>query len=223
MENIIVKIGGFTNGMTIEQVTDSANNIIEFYKPIIKRIKSFTWDGDPFKNKGSLLDEERGTPACFTHALVLLKKQFPDVPFTAAKRYDQLEKLSSKFLNTTKHGSVEVGCEDTFGPIKVVGSMGSNEEPFLDARELNVITASPSINWEKLGCDNILFWKNLGFDVHYVTIGGGNVISKELEKMGDVLDMIWRIPTYRLSPTEGNPPDVVDFQFSTKDPSLSVI
>ena len=92
-KNIIVKFGGFTNGMTIQAVMERAKHIADFYDPIRKQIYAFTWDGDPFKRKGSTLDEARGTPACFTHALEFLKNHFPEIPWIAAKRIDQLDSL----------------------------------------------------------------------------------------------------------------------------------
>jgi hypothetical protein len=222
LSNIIVKIGGFTNGMTIADVTTRAVKITEFYEPLKKNIHAFTWDGDPFKLKGSTLDEERGTPACFTHALTILKKNFPTIPFVAAKREDQLNKLASDYQYTTKHGSIEVGCEKTFGPLRGVAKLGDKHSLDLHTRCLNVLTAPADIHWAKLGVENIMFWKNMGFDVHYVTIGGGRVVSKELEQIGEKLSLLWRLPTSRLSPTTGDPPEVVPFQFESKDPILNI-
>lgn len=219
-KNIIVKIGGFTNGMTIEAVKEHSKQIADFYEPRQETIYAFTWDGDPFKLKGSNLDESRGTPGCFTHALGLLRKRFPEIPFVAAKREDQLDKLTAKYHNITKHGSIEGGCEEIFGPLLVVAKLGSEEVPELQVNNLNVLTAPADTHWAKLGVENILFWKNTGFEVHYVTIGGGDVVTKELEQVGDQLQLLWRLPTSRLSPTEGNPPDVVEFQFVSKDPNL---
>ena len=218
LQNIIVKIGGFTNGMTIAEVTERALQIAEFYEPFQKKIHAFTWDGDPFKLSGSTLDEARGTPACFTHALGIIRKRLPTIPFVAAKREDQLNKLTADYLHTTKHGSVETGCETTFGPLQVVAKMGDKRTLDLKSNCLNVLTAPAEIHWAKLGVENIMFWKNMGFDVHYVTIGGGRVVSQELEQIGEHLDLLWRLPTVRLSPTEGKPPEVVPFHFESKNP-----
>lgn len=101
-KNIIGKFGGFTSGMTIQDVMERAKHIADFYDPIRNQIYAFTWDGDPFKRKGSTLDEARGTPACFTHALGFLKNHFPEIPWIAAKRIDQLDKLESTYVSTLR-------------------------------------------------------------------------------------------------------------------------
>lgn len=220
---IIIKIGGFTNGMTVESVVERAHQIASFYEPHRKNIYAFIWDGDPFKNKGSVIDEKRGTPACFTHALSILHEILPEIPWVAAKREDQLDKLSADYFNTTKHGSEEVGCEGVFGPLRIVAKMGEDKVGDIQPGYLNVLTAPSDIHWAKLGVDNILFWKKIGYQVHYVTIGGGGVVTKELEQVGEHLELLWRLPTLRLSPVEGNPPDIIELQFQTKDPRFSIV
>lgn len=221
-KNIIVKIGGFTNGMTIQDVMERAKHIADFYDPIRNQIYAFTWDGDPFKRKGSILDEARGTPACFTHAMGFLKNHFPEIPWIAAKRIDQLGKLESTYIHTTKHGSVEVGCEDIFGPIHVLAEMTDVDAKELQVGCLNVLAAPADIHWAKLGVESMLWHIKRGFKVHYVTIGGGRVVTKELEEVGEHLDLLWRLPTSRLSPVEGKAPDVVEFQFISKEPTLEL-
>jgi hypothetical protein len=220
VKNIIVKLGGFTNGMTLEQVFKLAQDIIKFYQPISKRIIAFTWDGDPLKDRGSDLDEKRGTPACFTHALAIIHEAFPTIPFVAAKHEDQLNQLAGDYVKTTKHGSVEVGCESVFGPARPVAHMNNTFMLTLSPSALNVLAAPAGIHWAELGCENIRFWKKMGCQVHYVTIGGGNVISEEIEKVGDTIDTLWRLETTRLSPKEDCPPDTVMFRFSTNDETL---
>ena len=218
--SIIVKLGGFVSGMTKEQVVERARKIIHFYKKIEHKIKAFVWDGDPFKRRGSNLDEERGTQFCFTYVLILIEQAFPEIPFVAAKREDQLRKLSEEYTETTKHGSVEIGCEHVFGPILVVAKTQDTSMMALSDVSLNVVTAPADTNWKDLGCLHIQFWKANGYQVHYVTIGGGQIVATEIERVGGMIDTVWRIGTSRLSPKEGSPPDVVPFFFSTNDESL---
>jgi hypothetical protein len=221
-KNIIVKLGGFTTGMSTDEVSKRARSIIKFYTSISNRIIAFTWDGDPLKDRGSNLDEKRGTPACFTHALAIIHEAFPAIPFVAAKREDQLNQLADDYVNTTKHGSVEVGCESIFGPVRPVAHMNNAFMMTLSPSALNVLAAPAGIHWAELGCENIRFWKKMGCQVHYVTIGGGNVISEEIEKVGDIIDTLWRLETTRLSPKEDCPPDTVMFRFSTNDETLPI-
>lgn len=220
VKNIIVKLGGFTSGMPLDLVFKHAQSIIKFYKPISKRVMAFTWDGDPLKDKGSDLDEKRGTPACFTHALAIIHEAFPNIPFVAAKREDQLNKLTDDYIETTKHGSIEVGCESIFGPVRAIAHMNNSFILTLSTSALNVLAAPAGIHWSQLGCESIRFWKKMGCQVHYVTIGGGKVVSDEIEQVGDLIDTLWRLETTRLSPKEDSPPDTVVFRFSTNDETL---
>ena len=143
--------------MTNEQVVDNAWKIIKFYNPIIDRLHAFTWDGDPFKKQGSVRDQERNTSACFTLALTILKNAFPDVPFIAAKPIDSVHKLSKEYEKTTKHGSIEVGCEDTFGDINIVSNFEDSTTLPLSTSLLNVVTAPTGVHWRELGCENVRF------------------------------------------------------------------
>ena len=221
VKNIIVKFGGYTSGLPLDLVFRHAQNIIEFYKPLRKRIMAFTWVGDPLKQKGSDLDEKRGTPACFTHALSIIHEAFPDIPFVAAKREDQLDKLTNDYIETTKHGSIEVGCESIFGPVRAIAHMNNSFMLTLSTSHLNVLAAPAGIHWAQLGCESIRFWKEkMGCQVHYVTIGGGKVVSDEIEQVGELIDTLWRLETTRLSPKEDSPPDTVVFRFSTNDETL---
>lgn len=215
MSKIIVKIAGFTSGMTNEQVVENASKIIEFYKPIVGSLHAFTWDGDPFKKKGSTRDQERNTSACFTLALIILKSAFPEVPFVAAKPINLVHQLSDEYEKTTKHGSVEVGCEDTFGKINIVSNFDEDSTLPLSTTQLNVVTAQAGIHWKELGCENVRFWDKLGFSVHYVTIGGGGIVKEELEKIGDLVDLIWRLETKRLS-RDDDKEEIVPYFFSLK-------
>jgi|UniRef100_A0A6C0IZ78 hypothetical protein len=220
---IVVKLGGFTNGMSICDIEKKAEEIGNFYELIIERIKCFIWDGDPFKQNGSKLDEERGTSGCFTHAIKILRERFPNIPFVAVKREDQLHKLESDYFDITKYGSLEVGCdEDIFGPIVKVGETRNTFSPNLLLNQVNVITVPPKTHWSKLGIENIKFWNYLGYSVHYVMIGGGNIVKKELENISDILDTIWSLATSRLSPKKDGPIESVKFGFSTNDDTLPV-
>jgi hypothetical protein len=85
---------------------------------------------------------------------------------------------------------------------------------------LNVVTAPSSIRWDELGILGVRFWTGLEIDVHYVTIGGGNVVNADLKQIGEEIDMLWRLKTKRKSPKAGDPDQCVPFRFETRDETL---
>ena len=221
MTKIAVLLKGFTSGMHPDDVLTRTQHIINFYSPQRERVLAFSWDGDPQKDSGSTLDEQRGTPGCFTGALPEIRKAFPEIPLVAFKRVDQLDKLNGEYVSTTKHGSVEVGYdEETFGPVSAVCEHSSSRLPELSAHALNVVTAPSTIKWDELGIINVRFWKTHGVSVHYVTIGGGAVVTNELSEIADDVDMLWRLPTSREAPKAGAPTQMVPFRFATNDDTL---
>ena len=127
MAKIVAKIAGYTSGMTNEQVIENTYKIISFYNKLRDVLHAFTWDGDPFKKQGSKRDQERNTSACFTMAISILKHAFPDVPFIAVKPVNKVHQLSKEYEKITKHGSIEVGCEDILGKINIVSSFDDSK------------------------------------------------------------------------------------------------
>jgi len=220
MAQFAVLMKGFTNGMTEKECT-------AWYSTpgLRERIVCFSWDGDLWKSRGSDLDEERGTSACFTRALFLIRKAFPDIPLVAFKRHDQVHKLREGFTQKTKYNSVEKDYPiASFGEVvELCGHASRSRRAALDdmsSATLNVVTAPSSVRWDELGILGVRFWTGLGIDVHYVTIGGGNVVNAELEKIGGEIDMLWRLRTTRKSPKAGDPDQCVPFRFETRDETL---
>ncbi len=227
MARIAVLIKGFTNGMTDEECTERAKAIITWYGTpgLRERIVCFSWDGDPWKSRGSDLDEERGTSACFTRALFLIRTAFPDIPLVSFKRHDQVHKLREGFTQKTKYNSIEEGYPTaTFGEVVELCEHTSKSRwtavDDMSSDTLNVVTAPSSVRWDELGILGVHFWAGLGIDVHYVTIGGGNVVNAELEKISGEIDMLWRLRTTRKSPKAGYPDQCIRFRFETRDETL---
>ena len=216
---IVVKMAGFTSGMTKEHVKKCAKQIVKFYTPFKDSIAAIVWDGDPLKEQGSPRDEERGTPACFTAALPILKDGFPEIPFVAAKLKDDVKQLKCDYKKVTRHGSIETGYA-LFREVQIVGDFGVRQlQEELTSDHLNVLTAV-NMDWRSLGVNHVKWWMDMGYRVHYVTIGGGEVVTGELECLRERLDLLWRLPTTRLS---GNEPDKVEFYFESKDPTFSIL
>ena len=156
-EYITIKLGGFTNGMLHEDRDNAIQRIMREYEPVKHKVNRLTFDGDLLKKTGTHVDEARGTPACFSGALLELKRFFSNASLIAFKKKSSVHKLCEGYEERDENGMTHVGFPTAdFGEVKVVGHSPGLGLPttFTDEilpTQLNVITAPNDIKWDALG------------------------------------------------------------------------
>lgn len=199
----VLRLVGFTNGMTKDSVIDRAQRIAKEFRDVPELV--VTWDGDPLKLVGSTLDQERGTSACFTLALFEFKRLLPHAYFVAFKKESQVHMFQEDFRVTTKYNSIEVGYpKDIFGEVNVLSDLED-----MDINKLNVVSVCKDIKWFELGIKNVEFWYERNCPVHYISIGGGSIVTDELKEIKNKVYRVWRLYTVRKSPKGHDFPDDV--------------
>jgi len=188
---VVIALKGWVSGMTKEQIFHATERINQVYP----HIDYIAWDGDLLVTTGTPADTERGTDQSFTACLPLLKEKHPETCFVAFKKQKQTHKLEDGYNETTKHGSVETGYDrDRFGELYVLTDLISKAKTDC----LNVFQAPNDIGWKDLGIINVKYWHSLGFKVHYITIGGGEIVGEELAQLDKKIHVLWRLEMTRV-------------------------
>ena len=189
---IAICIKGWCSGMTEDQIFDAALLISRKYYN--KNVKVVAWDGDLLCSKGNKYDEERKTNKSFTAILPILKYIFPEASFVAFKKNKSICKLDEFYLETMKSGAVEYGYPiEIFGESNIITS-----SLYLSKYQLNIIPVPDDISWKDIGIMNTRFWFFRGYNTHYITIGGGDIVNSELCFLKNNIHELWRLPMTRI-------------------------
>jgi len=184
---ISLLLKGWCSGISQKDINNSVKRIIETYK--IDEIDVISWDGDLLVIDSTPQDKIKGYDKSFSNALLLLKSHFYNTSFVAFKKNTQIHYLKEDYIKHTKYGYIESGFPtEIFGELNIIDSINS-----LDKNKLNVISTPSDIKWDQLGIINTEFWFNLNYNVIYITLGGGETITKELSKLDGVINTLWRL------------------------------